>query len=68
MIPQIILQYLENMRIRVIDTHGNPNTICIIAKCSIDKVLPLLEYDDVQGIVSTIQQEYHYILVTPIDI
>ncbi|PPD55488.1 MAG: hypothetical protein CTY12_00500 [Methylotenera sp.] len=65
MIPQVILQYLEHMSIRVIDTHGNPNTICIIAKCSHDKVLPLLEYDDVQGMVSTIQKEYHYIFVTP---
>lgn len=65
MIPPIILQYLDSMRIRIIDTHGNSNTICIIAKCSKDKVLPLLEYHDVQGMVSTIQEEYHYIFVTP---
>ena len=65
MIPPHIQQFCDSMRIRIIDTHGNSNTICIIIKSSKDKVLPILDLDNVQGMVSTVQEEYHYVFVTP---
>lgn len=65
MIHSFILNYLDSMRIQILDTHGNTNTICIIIKCNKDLIVPLLQYEEVQDIISTVKGEYHYVLVTP---